>query len=470
MQFEMPGNWFAVFAILGWPLVSIVLYSAISAIEATVWTVLGALLLLPSGFALKVPMLPALDKSSVPNICALIGSFVLIRRRQSPGFGLVELLAALLLFGPVVTSLLNDDTIVRGETVLPGVDYYDGISALLSQLAMFIAFVVGRRSFHAPVGAETIVRCLVIAGLLYTFPMLLEIRLSPQLSNWIYGFFPTGFNSEMRYGGFRPVVFMKNGLTAAFFLMTTFLAAVALWRVDGQKGRVPPAGKVAYLGVVLLLCKSVGALIYGLVVGPLVRWASPKAQLRVAVLLVSIALLYPMLRIMDQFPDKFLVETAAEIDKSRAASLKVRFDQERQLLEHAYERFTFGWGRYGRSRVYEESGKDSSITDGAWIQILGAFGLLGFLSQFGLLALPVFRASSAYSSVSSERDRIILAALALIVALSLVEQLPNSSISAWNWMLAGALLGRTEAIRGYAGNRAQARSVAPNRGFGSNPL
>ncbi|MCG2673209.1 hypothetical protein ACFPFP_40835 [Bradyrhizobium sp. GCM10023182] len=470
MQFETPGNWFAVFAVLGWPLVSIVLYRNFSVVKATVWTVLGALLLLPSGFALKLPMLPALDKNSVSSVCVLIASYVLVRRRLSFGVGLVEILAAFFLLGPVVTSLLNSDTIIRGETILPGVDYYDGISALLSQSVMFIAFLAGRRSLRDTVGTETIVRSLAVAGLLYSLPMLLEVRLSPQLSNWIYGFFPTGFSSEVRYGGFRPVVFMKNGLTAAFFLMTALLAAVAIWRVDGRKGQVPPAGRVAYLGIVLLLCKSVGALIYGLVIGPLVRWASPQAQLRVAVLLVSIALLYPMLRIMDLFPDKLLVETAAEIDTSRAASLKLRFDQEQKLLEHAHDRFTFGWGRYGRNRVYEEAGKDSSITDGAWIQVLGTFGLFGFLSQFGLLALPIFRALSACSSVRSERDRIALAALALIVALNLVEQLPNSSISAWNWMLAGALIGRAESIRGSVGSRAQDRSTIPNRGYGSNPL
>jgi hypothetical protein len=157
-------------------------------------------------------------------------------------------------------------------------------------------------------------------------------------------------------------------------------------------------------------------------------------------------LLYPVLRITDTFPDKFLVESAASFDKDRAASLKFRFDQERQLLEHASQRFMFGWGRYGRNRVYEESGKDSSITDGAWIQAVGQFGLVGFVAQFGLLAWSVFRASSAYRFVGTERDRVFLSVIALIVALGIVEQLPNSSISPWSWLLAGALLGRAERI------------------------
>lgn len=442
----MTGNWFAAFAILAWPLVAIILYRIRPAAEATIWTILGALLLLPSGSGIKLPMIPALDKSSVPDLCAWIGCLILVPRRRRSGLGLVEFLILLLVVGPVITSSFNNDTIVIGDRVLPGVGYYDGISALLSQLAIFLPFILGRRVLHDPADMEMIVRCLVIAGLFYSLPMLLEIRLSPQLSNWIYGFLPSGFGTEMRYGGFRPVVFMKNGLSAAFFIMTTFMAAAAMWRVNDRIKPFPAGATPVYLAAIVALCKSGGALVYTVVGGVFVSWMRPKAQLRLAVVLASIGLLYPVLRITDTFPDKFLVETAASINQKRADSLKFRFDQERQLLAHASQRFAFGWGRYGRNRVYEESGKDSTITDGEWIQTLGQFGVVGFLAQFGLLALPVFRAASARKFVRAEHDRVFLAVIALIVALGIVEQLPNSSVSAWSWLLAGALLGRAERI------------------------
>lgn len=252
---------------------------------------------------------------------------------------------------------------------------------------------------------------------------------------------------------------MKNGLTAAFFMMTTFLAAMALWRVRDRLMSLPPAGAPAYLGVLLLLCKSAGALIYGAFVGFAVRWLKPKTQLRLAVLLATIGVLYPILRVTDTFPDKLLVEIAASVDQSRADSLKFRFDQEQQLLDHAAQRFIFGWGRYGRSRVYEESGKDSSVTDGAWIQTLGQFGLLGFLGQFGLLAWPVCRAASAGRFIRSERDRVFFAVLALIVALGIIEQLPNSSISSWSWFLSGSLLGMADRIVQSARSAAKPSSL-----------
>lgn len=451
-ELGMTGNWFAVFAIFAWPIVAIVLYRTRPLPEATLWTILAGLLLLPTGVSIKVDMIPALDKNSVPNICVLVGCAMLLprRRRSDPSFGLVEFLAMMLIVSPVITSYINNDTIVIGDRVLPGVGIYDGISALMIQAVMFLPFLVARRVFQDSSGAETIVRCLVIAGLFYSLPMLLEVRLSPQLSNWVYGFFPSGFGSEVRYGGFRPVVFMKNGLTAAFFMMTTFLAAMALWRVNDRIKPFPSAGTAVYLGAILILCKSAGALIYALIVGFFVRWMNPRAQLRLAVVLACIGLLYPLLRMTDVFPDQFLVETAASFDQQRADSLKIRFDQERQLMDRASERLSFGWGRYGRSRVYEESGKDSTLADGAWMQTLGQFGVVGFLAQFGLLTWPVFRASSALRFVRTERDRVFLSVIALIVALGVVEQLPNSSISSWTWFLAGALLGRAERIIGLA--------------------
>jgi hypothetical protein len=208
------------------------------------------------------------------------------------------------------------------------------------------------------------------------------------------------------------------------------------------------------LAVVILLCKSAGALVYAFIGAIVIRLLTPKVQLRFAVALVSIGLVYPILRATDNFPNTLLINAAEVFSQDRADSLKTRFDQEQQLIERAYQRIVFGWGRYGRNRVYEEdSGKDVSITDGAWIQTLGQFGIVGFVAQFGLLALPVFRTLSTIKFASSEREALFLAALGLIVALNLVEQIPNSSISGWNWFLAGALLGRGEYLRAMARGR-----------------
>ena len=101
--------------------------------------------------------------------------------------------------------------------------------------------------------------------------MLFEIRMSPQLHRWFYGYHASRFIPEVRYGGFRPSVFIETRLGVAFFLMTANLAATALWRTRTRVRRLPPAGVMAYLSVILVLCKSLAALAYGAVLMPLVR-------------------------------------------------------------------------------------------------------------------------------------------------------------------------------------------------------
>ncbi len=87
---------------------------------------------------------------------------------------------------------------------------------------------------------------------------------------------------------------------------------------------------------------------------------------------------------------------------------------------------------------------------------MGQFGFFGFLAEFGLLGLAVVRAASALRFVETERERVFLAALALILAINMIDLLPNSSLSPWTWLVAGALLGRAEALRALARQTAAA--------------
>jgi hypothetical protein len=240
---------------------------------------------------------------------------------------------------------------------------------------------------------------------------------------------------------------MGHGLHVAFFIMTTVVAAAAFWRTQTYVFRFAPVWITSYLSGLLVLCKSLGSLMYGVALVPLVRFARPQFQVRVAVMLVGIALLYPMLRAADLFPKEPLLEAATSISRERASSLENRFHNDDQLLQRASSRFLFGWGRWGRSRIYDEYGKDVSVTDGRWIIVIGQFGLFGFLAEFGLLVLPVFRAASALRFTAPGPERVFLATLALIVAVNVIDLLPNASISPWTWLMVGALLGRAESLR-----------------------
>ena len=449
-------NWFAIFALLAWPLVAAWLYSSQPVGRATIWTILGAFLLLPVGASIKFQGIPSFDKDSIPNLAALFGCMLVLRRppRFWRSFGVAELLLFLLLIAPFITAELNTDPIVLANNVLPAESHYDAVSAIFNQFVLLIPFFLGRQLLRSSPDNKEILRILVIAGLLYSLPMLWEIRMSPQLHTWIYGYFPHFFGQMIREGGFRPVVFMPHGLVVAFFAMTTTVAAAALWRTQTCVARLSPAVITGYLSLVLILCKSLGSLVYGALLVPLVRWTNPRVQVLVALLLASIALVYPLLRSADFIPTKSMVDAAAMVSADRAESLKTRFDQEQLLLEHASLRPLFGWGRWGRNRIYDaEYGKDISITDGHWIITIGQFGLFGFLAEFGLLVLPVFRAASVLKFAESKHDRIYFAALSLILAISVIDLLPNGFLTPWTWLLAGALLGRAESLRVVARER-----------------
>ena len=253
----------------------------------------------------------------------------------------------------------------------------------------------------------------------------------------------------MRDGGFRPIVFMGHGLLVAFFIMTSAVAATAFWRTGTQIIRtvaVPRMGAAIYLTGILMLCKTLSALLYGAILMPLVRFATPKLLIRVALAMAAFAVLYPTLRAVEVIPTNAAVNLTAFVSIDRARSLETRFKNENQLLDRASERFFFGWGRYGRNRVYNDRGDDQSLTDGRWIITMGTFGIVGFLAEFGLLALPVFRISSALRFAATTKEKIFLAALTVILAINLIDLIPNSSLRPWTWLLAGALLGQAETL------------------------
>ncbi len=463
----MTPTWFAYVMLFSWPIAALCLYRTRPIGQATIWTILGAYMLLPAGFYYKIPMIPGFDKSSISNFAALLGCILVARRRirffdQS---GIVKLLISVFIFSPLVTSALNNDPIVFETRTLPGLDYYEGLSAALNQFLILIPFFLGQKLLRSSEDTIEIMRSLIIAGLAYSLPMLVEVALSPQLHNWIYGYHPHQFAQQMRGGGFRPVVFMGHGLLVAFFAMTTTVAAAAYWRSGTRVWRLPPFGVLTYLSAMLVMCKTLGAFVYGAALVPLVCLTKPRMQLWTALALTIVALSYPLLRSVELVPTSAMLDVVKSISQDRADSLGTRLANEQELMEYAGQRFLFGWGRFGRNRIHNDYGDDTSITDGAWIITIGQFGLIGFLAEFGLLALPVFRAASLAKNAKLTRDNIFFAALSLIVAVNIFDLLPNAGLIPWTWLLAGALLGRAEALRHAHGSNANAM-VRPNAAVG----
>jgi hypothetical protein len=179
----MAPNLFAYISLVAWPLVALYFYLSRPATVATMWTILAAQLLLPAGTFFKFEMIPQFDKVSIPNLCALVGCAIVARRSPRPtnGKGVVEVLILLYLLGPLLTSLLNSDPIKIGNRILPGVGVYDGTSAAISQFIVLIPFFLSRYFFRSAADTQNLFYALSFSGLVYSIPLLFEIRFSPQL-------------------------------------------------------------------------------------------------------------------------------------------------------------------------------------------------------------------------------------------------------------------------------------------------
>ena len=443
------GNALAYLVLLGWPLFSIWLYRRKSLQLATLITIIGGFMVLAVGTSLDAPLIPAIGKHSMPVFSAVLGCW-LIKKQKIKYFdnkGIVQVLVLLLFIGVFISTELNSDRLIIGGTIIPGLTLRDAISAVISMFIQMTPFFIGKQFFRTYQDQLLMFRFIVVAGLIYSIPILYEIRMSPQLHTLFYGYFPHSFAQQARGDGFRAVVFMGHGLLVALFVACVLSVATALEKTGEKIRNFSPKIVSYYFLIVLVLCKSAGALLYGLFAFIMIKKMPYKMQLRAAIILALITLLYPSMSIMKIFPHQAILQTATDyLGENRASSLEFRFDNELILLEHAEKRLLFGWGGSGRNRARdEESGEDISVTDGYWIIILGISGLIGFIAQFGLLAVSIFRAKKAAELIKGNQQTLI-AAHALLVSIIMIDQLPNASLAPWLWLIAGALLGRSEEL------------------------
>lgn len=416
--------------------------------------IIGGYLLLPANFALDLPAIPTLDKNSIPAIATILAVMMMIGpahlRALPPGMILpgwvprsrvIRILALMILVGKLGTVLTNGDMLFYGPQVLPSLRLYDAASQIGGVLFMLFPFLLARKYLAHPAAQETLLVALAIAGLCYSLPALFEVRMSPQLSNMIYGYFPHDWQQHIRAGGYRPVVFLPHGLWLAIFFCCAFLACLALWRISAGKPRGTWMLATLWMLVTLVLAKGIGALGIGLMLGVAVMLLPVRSWMLLAAALAIIILLYPMMRGAGLIPTDSAVNLAADIDQERAGSLHYRFINEDILLEKANQRPLFGWGGWGRNRVFDETGQDISTTDGYWIISIGTSGWIGYIGMMGLLTLPLI--------LLAVRWRVLMptaatAGIAIALAANLIDLIPNAGLSPVTWLMAGALAGRLE--------------------------
>ncbi len=407
----------------------------------------------PEGAFIKLPLVPPLDKLSLPYI--FLFTFAVLkagsRMKKAKLMRGVDLLIAMAFIAGFVTFSNNGDALTYGSwksVTLPALAVNDGLQMGFHELLVAgLPFMLGRALFRSPRDLRDLLHFMVVAGLIQTAFIWVELRLSPQFHTWVYGYGAhSDFLQTIRWGGYRPMVFTAHGLALALFMLVSFLSCLVLLKAGEAKIRKWRIGRVAiYLGVVLILCKSTGAILYALILVPLIMRATPERQMKVATFLGVLVLAYPVLRASDWVPTEALVEQATSLSPERAQSLEFRFDNEELLLEKARERIWFGWGGHGRRSVYDdEMGKEVAVADGHWIIVLGGRGIIGFLEAFGLIVLPILFARRRFKKLTDETERKAFAGFTLIVAICAFDLLPNGLFSNYIYLLAGALMGMAQ--------------------------
>lgn len=443
------GNLFSLLAFFLW--VPIALWGAWRwrAPMAATLLMLLPVMFLPEGVYFDLPGVVPLTKGRIAVLALLAGALIFHRRqlktrRVSKWF---RVCVFVLLAGGVVTTLRNTQSLHYGSVYLLGHQPYDAVTIGLMgpTLDWILPFALGAAMVRSQRDLRTLFRLLVGATVFYGLFQLIEIRLSPQLNVWVYGYFQHSFEQTLRGGGYRPTVFMAHGLAVAMFTMVGLLAAATLYKTKQRIFGVGAGWAMTFLLVLAVLNKSAAALLYALVALSLVLWFRPKTQLRVAALLGIAVLVYPALRAADLIPvDQILEIVGRHVEEERMTSLKTRFDNEEVLLERAGERVFFGWGGLGRRDVYDAyMGTETSISDGDWIITLGGYGIIGFFAKYLLLVTPIFFAARNAPRLPRQSDRRFLSTLALMVAFSAFDLIPNGVFNYLPVFFSGALFGCT---------------------------
>lgn len=373
--------------LFGWVPLTVLLFYTLPARKAVFISIVFGYLFLPNA-SVNVPGMPNYTKAFACLYGVFLGALIFDSQRLfSIRLNWIDIPAILFCLAPGASSLVNasyDPEFTQGG-------WYDATSAsVAAALTWGLPYYLGRIYLTSLEAVKEFSMWVFIGGLVYVPFCLIELRFSPQLHRWIYGFHSSSMMHSIRFGGYRPTVFMQTGLALGLYMVAATLCGLWLYLTKAQRKLwgYDMFWLVAILGVVTLLCKAVGAiLLLMMALGALytTRW------FRTALPLIALTLLapsYALLRGTQTWDARIAVDAANMISESRGRSLEFRLDNEDILIDKADDNPWFGWARWGRSRVFDKNGKDISVTDGLWIIVLGETGIVGLATLCAAFALP----------------------------------------------------------------------------------
>jgi hypothetical protein len=446
-------NQFALIALFAWVPVVLGIFAILQPRRAVIAAFVCGYLFLPS-LSLHFPTVPDINKGSLTAMGVILGSLLFdggrlfaIRPR------LIDLACLVLCFSPIETSLLN------------GLGIMDGLAASATVVTRWgLAYWIGRAYFTDWDGARELAVGIVLGGLAYLPLCLWEIRMSPQLHGQIYGLTFMSFRQDSALYGFRPNVFLIDGLTVTMFMGVCSLLAYWMWTTQSPKKIW--GIKIGWIALVLImttvLCKALGGLVLMAAgIGALMvsRW--PRTKLAAACLILA-APVYIFTRANGQWNGDRLIDAAQIVSKDRGNSLEFRLKNENLLVAKALEQPWFGWGGWRRSHVFDPfDHRDLTIVDGLWILTFGEHGIVGLTALLTMVLGPAVlllrRVPIRYWSDAACAAPV---ALAVVITLYMIDGLFNATFNSVASLATGAVVSMSYAARAAFKPQGQQRRVA----------
>lgn len=377
-------------------------------------------------------------KSTVIAYGVLAGAWLFDRERLSSfQFKSVDIPMLLWCTAPFFSSVFND------------LGVYDGLSATLyASILWGIPYYLGRVYFTDDDVLKTLALTIFIGGLVYVPFSWFELIMSPQLHRLTYGFHQHNFLQTLREdGGYRPMIFMDHGLMTAMWMMLSSLLGTWLYMTKALPKTILSVPSPILLGILVLtffMYQSMAAIAFFLVTITILVVGTKGNNALLVIVLLILPHLYIFTRATGYW-DGTNVSNYIEknISPARAQSLQFRFDNETILINKAMQADgPFGWGGYGRARVYDEDGKDVSVTDGLWVIALGNQGTYGLFWLVLCVQLPTMLLFMKIKPKEWGSEGFAApAAMAIFIGVTMIDNLLNAMVNPLYQVFAGGIIG-----------------------------
>lgn len=378
----MQGNVYIILAAYGIMVpITIIYFGLLEGRRAMLATVLTSWLFLPNA-VIDIPALPDIDKLIVMGMLPMLGILCFdIKKLFEYRFRWADIPAIVFCLSPIATALSNS------------LGLWEGLSFSLQYTVWVGSMYFYGRIYITDLHAVKDLMLAILYGALIYLPLCWwEMRMSPNLHNTIYGYHANPFVNSSRYGGYRPVVFLANHLAVAIWMASASVIAFWAWRTKIVKAIYGvPIGFIALMMFVnTFLMRSAGAAML-MLIGIALYFAIRYTKSAIPLILIAVSVFgYINVRTYNIVsPDMFKDMASIVFSEQRVDSLAVRVDNELELTQKALERPVFGWGRYGRGRIYDhEKEKDDTLADSLWVIMLSRGGLVSMYSLVILLLMP----------------------------------------------------------------------------------